>query len=284
MAHEHDHHHDHAHDHDHDHDHASGGAPLACNHGSLGVHHGRVDAICLDHVSYSYDSVQALSDITLHVETGCILGIIGPNGGGKTTLLKIMLGVLTDYSGSVHIMDHTPSDVVKRGDLVGYVPQRHEFERRFPVSVRQVVMMGLAGKSGLLRRHSKEDLARVERLMQQVGVAEIADRPIGELSGGQQQRVFIARALAPGPKVLLLDEPTVGIDPAGQKIFADLIRTLHDEHGLTVVIVSHDIRTVAAGCEKVACLARTLHYHDAPSGLTSDMLQEVFRHDILPAL
>jgi zinc transport system ATP-binding protein len=141
--------------------------------------------------------------------------------------------------------------------------------------------MGLVGKTGLFRRYRKEDLERVEQLIEQVGISHLADRPIGDLSGGQQQRAFIARALAAGPKVLLLDEPMVGIDVAGQQQFGELIQRLHRDLALTVLIVSHDLRSVAASCERVACLARTLHYHDSPQGLTAELLQEVFNHDIV---
>lgn len=266
LAHHHDHHHDH-------HGHA-------CSHGPLDEHHPGVDAICVDHVSYRYGNVQALRDVSLHVAQGCVLGVIGPNGGGKTTLLKILLGQLQDYEGKVQVMGRAPEEVSRRGDVVGYVPQHHAFERRFPVSVRQVVRMGLVGKTGLFRRYRREDLDRAESLLGQVGIAHLAERPIGDLSGGQQQRAFIARALAPGPQVLLMDEPTVGIDVAGQQQFADLIHRLHDELGLTVMIVSHDLRSVASSCEKVACLARTVHFHDAPEGLTPALLQEVFQHEI----
>jgi len=257
------------HHHDHHHDHAS-----------LGEHHERTDAICVDRVSFRYAEVEALRQVTLHVEAGTKLGIIGRNGGGKTTLLKIMLGLLEGYDGRVTIGGHSPREVCRRGDVVGYVPQKHEFEPRFPVSVRQVVRMGLVGKTGLFHRHAPADLDRVEALLESVGTADLADRPIGSLSGGQQQRAFIARALAPGPSVLLLDEPTVGIDVAGQKRFADLINTLQQQLALTVVVVSHDIGTIAAGCDMVACLNRTIHYHDAPQGLTEQVLHEVFSHEI----
>lgn len=281
--------HDHNHDHDrapgasccgHDHAAASPVAPHACCHGSLGQHDPAHDAICIEHVSYRYGEVEALRDVTLHVERGCNLGIIGPNGGGKTTLLKIMLGLLDGYAGRVTIMGRSPREVCRLGDVVGYVPQRHEFEPRFPVTVRQVVRMGLAGKTGLLRRYRREDLERVEQLIEQVDLTRFAERPIGALSGGNQQRAFIARALAGGPQVLLLDEPMVGIDAAGQQVFAELIRRLQQQWGLTVVVVSHDLRAVAATCEKVACLARSVHYHDSPRGLTPEILQEVFRHEI----
>jgi ABC-type Mn2+/Zn2+ transport system ATPase subunit len=168
--------------------------------------------------------------------------------------------------------------------VIGYVPQRHEAEWRFPVTARQVVVMGLTGKTGLFRRHAADDLNYVDHLMQRVGVTDLANRPIQALSGGQQQRLFIARALAPRPKVLLLDEPMVGIDEAGQRQFHDLIDELHRSLRLTILIVSHDLRAIAAGCERVACLNQTIHYHDAPQGLTPAVLREVFQHEIANVL
>lgn len=277
----------HAHNCAHDH----GGNSLA--------EHTAVDAICLDHVSYRYPASGAegassgqanghngwaLKDITLHVEAGCNLGIIGPNGAGKSTLVKILLGLLTNYQGTVQIMGMTPAQACRRGGIVGYVSQRHEVEWRFPVNVRQVVMMGLVGKTGLFRRHRREDQDYALQMMEQVGVMPLADRPIGDLSGGQQQRTFIARALAAKPKVLILDEPMVGVDEAGQAQFADLIHALHQTLGLTVLIVSHDLQAIAAGCNRVACLNQKIHYHDAPGGLTQEVLGEVFHHDIASIL
>jgi zinc transport system ATP-binding protein len=257
-------------------------------HSGLGKHRDRTDAICVDHVSFGYktdgkrfDSAGlALADVTLHIEQGSSLGIIGPNGAGKTTLLKIMLGLLDGYTGGVHVLGLSPRAACRRGDLIGYVPQRHNVEWRFPLTVRQVVRMGLVGKTGLFRRYAQDDLDYVESLLQRVGIGELADRPIGDLSGGQQQRCFMARALAPRPKVLILDEPLANVDEAGQRQFADLIRNVHQSLGLTIVIVSHDLRAVAAGCSSVACLNRTVHYHDVPSGLTEDVLREVFQHEI----
>lgn len=264
--------------------HHDSGHGHVCAHGPLGHHDARSDALCLDGVSYRYGSVVALEKVTLHVSQGCRLGVIGPNGGGKTTLLKLILGLIHADEGEVKVLGLDPREVCRRGDLVGYVPQQREFEARFPLSVRQVIELGLCGRLGALGRRTSEDVAHVDQLMQQVGVADLADRPIGRLSGGQQQRVLIARALASRPKILLLDEPTVGIDVAGQHRFAELIEQVHRHHGLTVVIVSHDLRAVAVSCEKIACLARTVHYHDAPAGLTPQILSEVFRHEIEPLL
>lgn len=294
AAHQHDHDHDHDHAHSHDHDHDAGVSDCGhehrpdgthiCHHGSLAEHREGSDLICLDRVTFRYGQVAALQDITLHVEAGCNLGIIGPNGGGKTTLLKIMLGLLEGYSGSVHINGLPPREVCRRGDVVGYVPQKHEFEQRFPVSVRQVAQMGLVGKTGLFRKHAKEDLERIDQLLELLQITDLAERPIGQLSGGQQQRAFIARALAAGPELLFLDEPTIGLDVSGQKRFADLIHTLHAELKLTIVVVSHQLATVAASCGKVAVLSKTLHYHDTPGQLSADLLREIFEHDIAPVL
>jgi zinc transport system ATP-binding protein len=270
----------------------AGGTSAAegCPHGSLAEHRAGADAICVDHVSYRYDSAggqsqrPALRDVTLHIERGCSLGIIGPNGAGKTTLLKIMLGLLEGYSGSVQVMSMSPPAACRLGGIIGYVPQRHSSEWRVPVTVRQVVRMGLVGKTGLFRRHSRDDRAYVEHLLERVGIDRLADRPIGDLSGGQQQRCFMARALAAKPKILILDEPLVGIDEAGQQQFAELSHDLHRSLDLTLVIVSHDIRAIATGCTRVACLNQTIHYHDSPAGLTEEVLREVFQHEISWAL
>ena len=304
--------HDHDHSHGHAHDHAA--SPDACNHdapcthGGLGEHHPSTDAVCIENVSFSYQRVAhehthshahsengerargeiatkpALQNITLHIEQGCSLGIVGPNGAGKSTLMKIILGLVEGYSGRVSVMGLAPRQACKRGNVIGYVPQRHTAEWTFPVTARQVVSMGLTGKTGLFRWFSGADRAYVDEMMERVGVAHLRERPIGELSGGQQQRIFIARALVARPRILMLDEPTVGIDEAGQAQFAKLLHELHESLGLTVIIVSHDLRAIAAGCNRVACLNRTLHYHDSPKGMTAELLREVFQHDIATAL
>lgn len=289
---------DHSHDHDHDHDHphpmedqlhaCAAGAP--CDHGDFSIHHGDLDAICVRDLSFQYppspmaddgDPV-VLRDINLHVGYGCNLGIVGPNGAGKTTLLRIILGLLNGYEGQVHVCGMTPEDACRRGNVIGYVPQRAKAEWRFPINVLQAVRMGLTGKTGLFRRFSHDDKDYADQLMQRVGIADLRKKPVGELSGGQQQRMFIARALVAKPKVLVLDEPLVGIDESGQRQFAKLIHEIHETLKLTIVIVSHDLQTIAAGCNRVACLKQTIHYHDAPAGLTEQVLREVFHHEIAP--
>jgi zinc transport system ATP-binding protein len=244
-----------------------------------------VPAVAYEGVTFSYaprddgQALPALQNITLAVRQGERLGILGPNGGGKSTLLKLTLGLLQGYVGAIRIFGLSPEEA-RRRRLIGYVPQRIEAELAFPLSVRQVVQMSAAlGCSGWFPL-PRQVRSEVDRALELVGAASLAERPVGKLSGGQLQRVMIARALACRPRLLLLDEPTVGIDVAGQQRFADLLRTLHAELGLTTMVVSHDIRTIAAGSDRVACLSRTLHSHVAPEGLTPQVLAEVFSHDV----
>lgn len=237
-------------------------------------------------VSFSYGTngeaapvPPALSNISLDVRTGERLGVLGPNGGGKSTLLKLTLGLLRGNSGTIRVFGKTPEEA-RRERLIGYVPQRNEAELAFPLSVRQAVAMSASLRVSPWRSGIAAKIEAVEGAMRVVGISELADRPIGRLSGGQLQRAMIARAVACEPKMLLLDEPTVGIDVAGQQKFAELLKNLHDQLGLTIIVVSHDIRTIASGSDRVACLSRTLHSHGTPEGLTPAVLAEVFRHDV----
>ena len=264
--------HDHAHDHGepaHQHIHADG---------ELAHHHGQ-DVVCVDGVSFSYDGKSVLENITLHVEQGSTLGVIGPNGSGKTTLLKIMLGLLQPDIGSVKILGQSPADACACGNLVNYVPQRHTLDWQFPVSVRNVVELGLAGERGLLGRLGWRERQRAAELIEAVGLREQADNPIGELSGGQQQRVFIARALVASPQVVLLDEPMTGVDQGAQESLMALLGDLKKRLGLTMVIISHNLRSIISTCDQVACLNRTLHYHDKPGAISHEMLLRLFQCD-----
>lgn len=239
-------------------------------------------AVELDGVSFSYSprAAPALQGISLTAGAGTTLGVIGPNGGGKTTLVSLLVGLRQPTAGAVKLFGLTPRQAVARGDILGYVPQRQTAPPHFPLSVRQVILTGLAGKTGLLRPHAKADLAFVENLIHRVGLSDLADRPIAELSGGQLQRVLIARALAPRPRLLLLDEPTVGIDAAGQRDFIRFLQELKTDLNLTVVFVSHDLRAVAAISDRIACLNRTVHYHDVPQRMPADLVFRMFACDL----
>lgn len=241
-------------------------------------------AIDICNVSYAYRAgsgspVKALERVSIRVQRGERLGILGPNGGGKSTLLKLMLGLLKPDDGEISIDGMRPTEA-RRHRVMGYVAQKVEAELACPFSAREVVAMAVELDTPPFKRLSPSQRELVERSLAQVGAEGFASRAVGKLSGGQLQRVMIARALARQPRILLLDEPTVGIDPAGQQRFGELVGRLRDELGLTIVIVSHDVRAIAAGCDRVACLSRTLHYHDAPRGLTPAVLAEVFRHDL----
>lgn len=231
---------------------------------------------------YPGSAAPVLENITLRVERGERLGILGPNGGGKSTLLRLALGLLRGHTGSIRVMGMPPEQARRRG-IIGYVPQRLEAELGMPMSVRELVTLGAAWRVPAWKRVPPETVRRVKEMLTLVGAAEFADRPAGKLSGGQLQRAMIARALAAGAQMLVLDEPMVGIDAAGQRVFADLLARIHAQLGLTMIIVSHDLRAIVAGSDRVACLARRLHAHAAPQGLTPQVLAELFSHEIAGA-
>ncbi len=216
-------------------------------------------------VSFAYGANEAvLTNISLNIHSGDYLGIIGPNGGGKTTLLKIMLGLLRPTQGSVFLFGKELNDF-KDWPSVGYVPQKAvHFEATFPATVEEVVAMGRFGKRGLLRMSTGEDVKKVAEALRHVDMLDFKDRLIGDLSGGQQQRVFIARALVTEPKIIFLDEPTVGVDVGTQEQFYRLLEKLNQTLGLTLVLVSHDIDVIANEATELACINQTLVYHGSP--------------------
>jgi zinc transport system ATP-binding protein len=238
--------------------------------------------IDISHLDFAYPRASGLvlKQIDLRVEPGTTLGLIGPNGGGKTTLIRLLLGLLRPTRGSILIDGMTPTTAISRGDIVGYLPQNPRLPANFPLSVRQLACLGLAGKTGMLRSYSPQDLHFVDMLIDRIGLSEIADEPIGELSGGQLQRVLIARALAPQPKLLVLDEPTTGIDQAGQQQFVEFIQSLQRDMKLTIIFVSHDLRAVASISDRIACLNVTLHYHDVPAEMPADLVFSMFGCDL----
>jgi zinc transport system ATP-binding protein len=236
--------------------------------------------ISISHLDFAYADRLVLKHVDLSVEAGSTLGLIGPNGGGKTTLLRLLLGLHTPTRGSIAIAGLTPAEAVLRGNILGYLPQKPAAPAGFPLSVRQVVELGLVGKTGVLRRYAREDVAFVESLLDRLGLCDLSDAPIGELSGGQQQRCFIARALAPRPQILLLDEPTTGIDRAGQQQFIELLGRLKADLNLTMVFTSHDLRAVSSMSDRIACLNVTFHYHDIPQHLPAELLYQMFACDL----
>jgi zinc transport system ATP-binding protein len=227
-------------------------------------------------LSVKLDNTLALEHIDLRVTEGTFLGLIGPNGGGKTTLLKCILGLLKPDSGTVLVMGEPAGHPRTRG-LLGYVPQEPVTDFGFPVSIYDVVMMGRYPRLGPFRRATSEDHEAVRKALNQVGVAELANRAIGALSGGQRQRAFIARALSSEPRILLLDEPMAGVDAKAQNQFYRLLGKLREELSLTVVLVSHDIGVIPYYTEEIACVNQTLHLHGKPDEvLTSESLRQAY--------
>lgn len=204
-----------------------------------------------------------LRDVSLQVKTGDFLALVGPNGGGKTTLLRAILGLLPLWQGQIRLFGEPP----RRGRRhVGYVPQAIHFDNEFPIGVLDVVLMGRLGARRLLRWYGREDRRLAEWALDRVGLLDVSRHPIGNLSGGQRQRVYIARALAARPAALLLDEPTAQVDPESRAVVYRLLRELNEE--VTVVMVSHDVDAVAEWCQSVACVDRRLYVPEA--GLVRD--------------
>jgi zinc transport system ATP-binding protein len=223
----------------------------------------------IEKVSVRYGEVSVLEDIDLTVDPGDFLGIIGPNGSGKTTLLRIMLGLLPPTSGQVRLFGHPPASLKQWGRL-GYVPQKATFDPALPVTVGEVVTSGLIATLGLLRRVRAAERQRVADVLAQVGMTAHAAARVGSLSVGQQQRVLIARALVSDPELLILDEPTGGVDPEAQTSFYALLHHLNREREVTLILVSHDIGVVAKEVTRLACLNRRLIFHGRPGDFLSD--------------
>jgi len=238
-------------------------------------------AVAIAHLTFSYPAATApaLEDVSLTVVEGERLGILGPNGGGKSTLLRIILGLERSTHGSVTVCGLSPQQARRQG-LIGYVPQRAEAELMLPLNARQTVALAASWRLSPFARLSPADSARVDAVLELVGASQYKLKPIRELSGGELQRIFIARALVSRPRILALDEPMVGIDAAGQQQFAQLLTQVHAATGVTMLTVTHDLRAIAAGSDHVACLARRLHSHTTPAGLTPLVLAELFSHDV----
>ena len=239
-----------------------------------------IPVIDIANLEFAFAAQPVLRGVSLRVERGTTLGVVGPNGGGKTTLMRLLLGLLKPLSGTISVCGMPPAQAVRRGNVIGYVPQNAQTTGNIPLTVSQLVRLGLAGKTGMFRPYLKEDLDFADALLHRVGMADLAAKPVASLSGGQLQRAYIARALAPRPALLVLDEPTTGIDPAGQQRFIEFLQELKQELGLTVVFVSHDLRAVSAISDRIACLNGTLHYHDVPDHLPPDLVYHMFACDL----
>jgi zinc transport system ATP-binding protein len=224
------------------------------------------EVVKLNNVWVQYDGTPVLEDINLSIRRDDFLGLIGPNGGGKTTLLKLMLGLVAPSRGEVTILGKNPRKGRKH---VGYVPQHSLFDRDFPINVMEVALTGRLSRTGPFRRYSQVDRDTAVEALRSVGMLDFKKRQIGMLSGGQQQRVFVARALVSEPSLLLLDEPMSSVDTPMQAEFYELLE--HLKQRMPIVLVSHDISAVSVYVNKIACLNRKLYYHESKELTAEDM-------------
>ena len=217
----------------------------------------------LQRVCFSYSKEEVIKDISLQIHRGDYVGIVGPNGGGKTTLLKLMLGILRPSDGKVQLFGQDIKDF-KDWYKIGYVPQKTYVEINFPVSVEELVAMGRYGKIGLFHFPTNKDKEKVHWALSQVDMLMFKNKQLSDLSGGQQQRVFIARALVTEPEIIFLDEPTVGVDVRTQKQFYSLLEKLNRKLDLTLVLVTHELDVVAHESTELGYINRTLEYYGDP--------------------
>ena len=235
-----------------------------------------MNVVELENVTHSYNHSLALDEITLAVGEGEFLAVLGANGAGKSTLLKVITGTLKPDRGEVRIMGRPVTAMGRSRDKIGYLPQAGNVNPTFPISALQVVMMGLYSEMGWGRLPRKSHRLKAGRALEKVGVASLASRPIGELSGGERQRVLLARALVNDPELLLLDEPTTGIDTASLEKFHGLLQEFH-AGGVAIVMVSHDIGVVASFVDRVACLNHRLVAHGKPEAVLGEKtLEEMY--------
>lgn len=235
-----------------------------------------INIIEAEGVDFAYNEDLVLDGVSLKIHQGDYLGVIGPNGGGKTTLIKIMLGLLTPAKGVVKLFGED-IHVFKDWWKVGYVPQKViNFDVNFPATVFEVVAMGRYGKRGLFKSLTSEDKKIINESLKQVEMEDYKNRIIGDLSGGQQQRVFIARALAGQPEVIFLDEPMAGVDVLAQDQFYQLLKKLNRELGLTLVFISHDIEAVVNEVTEIAFVNRKLSYDDNPKSFVKEDMKKLY--------
>lgn len=219
----------------------------------------------LDSISLRYDGVPVLEGISFQLKPGELLAVVGPNGAGKTTLFRVIAGTLSPSSGSVRIFGHNPSGHV----CIAYLPQRSQIDWTFPVTVREVVMMGRVRKIGFFHWPKKRDWELVSKSLERVGIEDLGDRQIGELSGGQQQRAFLARALAQEADLILLDEPLSGLDIPSQEAIFDILGGLREE-GIAALVATHDLNLAATYFDKVMLLNRRMVALGPPDQIISE--------------
>ncbi len=227
-------------------------------------------AIEIKDLWFAYGGIPVLKEVSFTLEQGDFMAILGPNGGGKTTLLKLMLGILEPKRGEIRILGKKPHNARER---LGYVPQSTDINLTFPISVFELALMGRLSRSRFGRRYSYEDKEKVASLLKKVGMWEYRFRPVGSLSGGQRQRIFIARALAVEPEILFLDEPTASVDREFEIGLYDLLKELNEN--VTIVVITHDVGVVSRHVKSVACVNHSLIFHE-DGKITKEMIDMAY--------
>lgn len=241
------------------------------------------DVVSIKNIDYKYNNLPVLIDVCMDIKNGDFIGLIGPNGSGKTTLLKLILGLIPVQKGEIYLFDK-PVSKFHDWHKIGYVSQKaNSFNSGFPATVFEVVSMGLYGQKGLFRHLNKKDKEKIYEVIDIVGLSDYVKSSIGKLSGGQQQRVFIARALVSKPQLLILDEPTVGVDIESSNQFYYLLEKMNKEMGITIVFVSHDINVLTKKVSIVACLNKEIYFHGPPEDYrkqTNSVLEGMYGNDM----
>jgi zinc transport system ATP-binding protein len=228
-----------------------------------------VPLIDIRNITVGYDENIILSDVSLTIHDSDFIGVIGPNGGGKTTLLKAILGLLTPIRGEVIFHNCMTQGNYHR---IGYLPQINNIDRKFPISVSEVVKSGLMSRKRIIKAYAKKDLEFASQLMDQMGIYEIRNKAIGELSGGQIQRALLCRALVNQPKLLVLDEPNTYVDNRFEKELYEKLKRLNEN--IAILLVSHDLGTISTYVKTIACVNHSLHYH--PGNKITPELMEAY--------
>lgn len=237
----------------------------------------------IQHLSFKYEHEVVLEDINIKIPKGSFLALVGPNGSGKSTLLKCILGLLKAQKGSITLFGKDINSF-QQWEKIGFVSQKaNSFNTGFPATVFEVVSSGLTSKLGMFSFFTEKHKRRVNEAISSVGLGHLIDKNIGELSGGQQQRVFIARALVSEPQLIILDEPTVGVDSKTVQSFYNLLDDLNKRQGITLLLVTHDIGTISDKVTHVACLNKHLHFHGSTNEfdtLQKNDLSEFYGHHV----
>lgn len=235
----------------------------------------------VNHLNFGYNDNLILKDISFSVDKGDYLGIIGANGTGKSTLIKLLLKIMDPLSGEMKLLGEDINSL-KHWDKIGYVSQKaNSFNNSFPATVEEVVTANLYAKIGLFRFPNKAHREQVHHALELVGMQDYSKRLIGNLSGGQQQRVFIARVLVNEPEILFLDEPLVGIDARSEEAVYGLLARLNQELGLTIVMVTHDISAITIHANKLVCLGENgMFIHDPKDGITAEFATELYGYSV----